>query len=236
MHARIVALAALLVAPLAAAPTAVHAVATCRGLAVTIEGQPNTTISGTPGDDVILAPYGSSGSVDAGAGNDVVCVVPDVSVPGELYAPTYPVHAGPGEDTIVLDVDSDIDVKVDTAATFDVGDQDLEVGLSGFENAVVSGRRVVVYGTKADNRLVARSTDGALLTGKDGNDVLRLGVVAGQDNHDGLRLASGGPGNDVLTGSPLDDVLTGGPGRDRATGHAGKDVCTAEVRKSCERR
>ena len=235
MHPRILALAALLAAPLVATPTSVHAAATCRGLAVTIEGQPNTTITGTPGDDVILAPYASSGSVDAGAGDDVICVVPDASTDTH-YASTYPVKAGRGEDTIVLAVDSDLDVRLDASATFDIGDQHLQVGLRGFEDAVVSGHRVVVYGTRADNHLVVRSTDGVLLTGKEGDDVLRLGVVAGVPNHDGLRLASGGPGDDVLTGSPLDDVLTGGPGHDRAVGHAGKDVCTAEVRKSCELR
>jgi Ca2+-binding RTX toxin-like protein len=233
MHARILALTALLAAPLVATPTSVHAAATCHGLAVTIEGQPDTTITGTPGDDVILAPYASSGSVNAGAGDDVVCVVVDASA-DTLYAPTYPVRAGGGEDTIVLVVDSDIDVKLDSSATWDVGDVHLQVGLGSLEDAVVSGHRVNVYGTKADNHLVARSTDGALLTGKDGDDVLWLGVVAGVPNHDGLRLASGGPGNDVLTGSPVDDVLTGGPGHDRAVGRAGKDVCTAEVRRSCE--
>ena len=222
MHPRILVLAALLAAPLIATPASGHAAATCLGRAVTIEGQPGTSVTGTPGDDVILAPAGAK----AGAGDDVICVVagPDPS--------SYAVAGGPGNDTVVLSVDVDIDVKLDQSATWGSS----AVGLAGVENAVVTGRKAVVYGTKADNRLVVRSTDGALLTGKEGDDVLRLGVVAGVPNHDGLRLASGGPGNDVLTGSPLDDVLTGGPGHDRAVGHAGKDVCTAEVRKSCELR
>jgi Ca2+-binding RTX toxin-like protein len=226
MSRHILALAAMLVTLLPTTPAA-HAASTCRGRPVTIEGQPNGAILGTSGDDVVLAPYGSEGSVHAGGGDDLVCLVP--SGTGIV---SYSVKGGPGDDTIVLDVDVDIDVKLDRAATWAGG----EIGLAGLENAVVSGARVVVYGTKADNRLVARSTTGALLTGKDGDDILRLGVVTAGDNHDGLRLASGGPGDDVVTGSPLDDVLTGGPGHDRAVGHRGKDVCTAEVRRSCELR
>ncbi len=219
MPARILALAALLLVFLPAGTNAEGA-PTCRGHAVTIEGQPGTTVTGTPGDDVILAPAG----VDAGAGDDLICVVagPDPS--------SYVVDGGPGNDTVVLAVDVDIDVKLDRSATWGSS----SVGLAGLENAVVSGARVVVYGTKGDNRIVVRSTEGALLTGKQGDDVLRLGLVAGRRNHDGLRLASGGPGDDVLSGSPRRDVLTGGTGHDKAVGHAGKDVCTAEVRKSCE--
>jgi Ca2+-binding RTX toxin-like protein len=231
MFVRTVALAALaaLLASLGPGGTGAHAASTCRGRAVTIEVQPGSTVRGTPGDDVALVTYGSSGRFDAGNGDDLVCVVPGAEAPG---SGSYVVTGGHGTDTVVFDVDVDIDVKLDRSATWG----NSEVGLAGLENAVVSGRRVVVYGTKADNLLVARSTDGALLTGKDGDDVLRLGLVAGGDNHDGLRLASGGPGNDVLTGSPVDDVLTGGPGHDRAVGRAGKDVCTAEVRRSCELR
>jgi Ca2+-binding RTX toxin-like protein len=222
MHARIIALAVLLATPLVVSPTAVHAAASCHGRAVTIEAQPGSATIGTPGDDVILVGAGTQERVDAGAGDDLVCVAADAAVPT--------VVGGAGADTIVLAVAVDIEVKLGRSAQWG----DTEVGLSGLENAVVSGRRTNVYGTRGDNVLVARSTDGALLTGKEGDDVLRLGLVPGVTNHDGLRLASGGPGNDVLRGSPVRDVLTGGPGRDKAVGHGGKDVCTAEVRKSCE--
>ena len=61
---------------LSAAPSAVAQAATCRGLTATIEGAANASITGTAGDDVIVAPYGSFGFVNAGDGNDVVCVVP----------------------------------------------------------------------------------------------------------------------------------------------------------------
>jgi Ca2+-binding RTX toxin-like protein len=219
MPARILALAALLVALLPAGSHA-QAAATCLGRAVTIEGQPGMTVMGTPGDDVILAAAG----VSAGAGDDVICVVAGTE------PSSYAVDGGPGDDTVVLAVDVDIDVKLDQSATWGSS----AVGLTGLENAFVTGARAVVYGTGGDNTIVVRSTEGALLTGKQGDDVLRLGLVAGRTNHDGLRLASGGPGDDVLSGSPRRDVLTGGTGRDKAVGHAGKDVCTAEVRKSCE--
>ena len=84
---------ALPVGLLGAAPAAEAQAATCRGLAATIEGASNQSITGTPGDDVIVAPYGSFGFVNAGAGNDVVCVVPGDPLPDyeEL-----PVLHGPG--------------------------------------------------------------------------------------------------------------------------------------------
>jgi hypothetical protein len=62
--------------PFAAVPGAQGAAATCRGLPVTIKGQSGTVVEGTPGDDVILAPYGTWAGVNAGAGDDVICIVP----------------------------------------------------------------------------------------------------------------------------------------------------------------
>ncbi len=450
MRARILSVTVLLVLAAVGAPVAVPAqarvAAICRGLAVTIEGQPNTTITGTPGDDVILAPFGSHGSVDAGAGHDVVCVVPGARLPdypdGPMYtvrggdgddivdstglladtgalfvpadagsdtlyggpaaelsysfatdgrpsqvddspdvfltgggndvvisgrlgsanpdvidlgpgddilgyagtgaapggrvdggpgrdrlAPTSidlvdppedplpagdlvfdartglatlagapyltfagfeeysffevgpshrvtfrgtaapeqvsvgqgvqdirlgagddvlrqgfgalppgAVRGGPGHDRIGLGVDRGIVVELDGLAVYGAGSSRVELAVIGFEDAVVHGRRVVLYGTRADNLLVVRTIGRALVTGKGGDDDLRLGIVAGRPGRDRLRLASGGPGDDVLRGSPLDDVLTGGPGHDRAFGHRGRDVCTAEVRRGCERR
>ena len=419
--------------------------AICRGLAVTVEGQPNTTITGTPGDDVILAPFGSYGSVDAGAGHDIVCVVPGATLPDYPDGPTYTVtggdgddiidstgllpdtgavfvpadpgsdklyggpsaelsysfsndgrpsqlddaadvfltgdgndvvisgrlgspnpdvidlgqgddivgyagtgavngghvdggpghdrlaptsidpvdppedplpagdlvvdarkglatlggapyltfsgfedysffevgpshqvtflgtagpervfvgqgvqdirlgggddnlgqghgalppgavRGGPGHDRIGLDVNRGIEVALGGLAVSGAGPTRVELAVGGFEDAIVHGRRAVLSGTNADNLLVAHTTGRALVTGKGGDDDLRLGVSAGRAGRDVLRLASGGPGDDRLRGSPIDDVLTGGPGHDRAFGHRGRDVCTAEVRQGCER-
>lgn len=218
--------AALLLAALPVLPGPADAASTCRGRAVTIEVRPGGPATGTPGDDVVLVAPGSQGTVQTGAGDDLVCVADGTAVTS--------VDGGPGTDTVVLDVTVDIEVKLDRAATWTVGGHSTEIGLGGFENAVVTGARTVVYGTKKDNKLVALSTEGALLTGKEGDDVLRLGVVPDRTNHRGLRLASGGPGDDVLRGSPRPDVLTGGTGRDKAVGNGGKDVCTAELRRGCE--
>ena len=84
---------------LVAVPGAQAAASTCRGLPVTIEGASNSSITGTPGDDVILAPFGSYGDLDAGAGDDVVCVVPGAVVSGYPDV-QYIATGGPGDDVI----------------------------------------------------------------------------------------------------------------------------------------
>ena len=85
---------------LSAAPSAVAQAATCRGLTATIEGAANASITGTAGDDVIVAPYGSFGFVNAGDGNDVVCVVPGDALSDYEDLPSFTVQAGEGVDII----------------------------------------------------------------------------------------------------------------------------------------
>ena len=159
----------------------------------------------------------------------------DVLRQGYGALPPGAVRGGPGHDRIGLDVNRGIEVALGGLAVYGAGSTRVELAVGGFEDAVVHGRRAVLSGTNADNLLVARTTGRALVTGKGGDDDLRLGVVVGRAARDVLRLASGGSGDDVLRGSPLDDVLTGGPGHDRAFGRRGRDVCTAEVRRGCER-
>lgn len=64
----------------------------CQGQPATIVGTPHGQIVGTPGDDVIVS-YGDY-TVDAGDGDDLICLRPILSLVQE-------VDAGPGDDSVV---------------------------------------------------------------------------------------------------------------------------------------
>lgn len=80
-------------APIAAAPAVAE---TCRGEAATIVGTPESHVVGTSGDDVIVS--GGAWSVDAGAGDDLVCIPP---MEGDLLGNVVEVDAGAGDDVVV---------------------------------------------------------------------------------------------------------------------------------------
>ena len=80
--------AALLIAPGAQAAAAT----TCQGKTVTIDGTGMATVTGTPGDDVIVASVGAN--VTALAGDDTICVLP-----GTATTPTT-IDAGDGDDSV----------------------------------------------------------------------------------------------------------------------------------------
>ena len=75
--------------PAQAATGRERAAPTCNGLPLTAEGSPNGTVIGTAGDDVILTRGATR--VDAGAGNDSICVT---------GKGTAVVNAGPGDDFV----------------------------------------------------------------------------------------------------------------------------------------
>lgn len=77
---------------LAPATGASAAVEMCQGETATIVGTPGGQLVGTPGDDVIVS-YGDS-SVDAGDGDDLICLRPVLSL-------VQRVDAGPGDDSVV---------------------------------------------------------------------------------------------------------------------------------------
>ena len=66
-----------------------RAAPTCNGLPLTAEGSPNGTVIGTAGDDVILTRGATR--VDAGAGDDSICVT---------GKGTAVINAGPGDDFV----------------------------------------------------------------------------------------------------------------------------------------
>ncbi|MBD3923045.1 hypothetical protein IEZ26_00305 [Nocardioides cavernae] len=83
-------------------------VPTCQGRPATIVGPTsgNSTV-GTPGDDVIVTTAeGASGrgTIDAGDGNDVLCVVPGAgTIPHPNVDSTFDVMMGAGNDTVVVE-------------------------------------------------------------------------------------------------------------------------------------
>ena len=101
----------------------------------------------------------------------------DVLRQGYGALPPGAVRGGPGHDRIGLDVNRGIEVALGGLAVYGAGATRVELAVGGFEDAVVHGRRAVLSGTNADNLLVARTTGRALVTGKGGDDDLRLGVV-----------------------------------------------------------
>jgi Ca2+-binding RTX toxin-like protein len=89
------ALLGLLAAAWAAPPaaTAGAGVATCHGRPATIVGHPGETVAGTAGDDVIVIVSDGGDWVDAGDGNDTICLRGRVDL-------TWYVDAGPGDDYV----------------------------------------------------------------------------------------------------------------------------------------
>jgi Ca2+-binding RTX toxin-like protein len=130
---------------LAAEPTTTQAaVATCQGLPVTIEAT-GGSVTGTPGNDVI-AVSGSLTAVDAGDGNDVICVVGNTGL--------VTVVAGPGPDSVDTSA-----AGAGTAATLGPGADRFTGGLQSDRVTVDGdGSRDVVSTGGGGDRL--ESTDG----------------------------------------------------------------------------
>lgn len=82
---------AVMGAALLTTPGAMAADSTCRGVSATIVGT-GADIVGTDGRDVIVT--GSSGRVDAGEGDDLICVA------GAALSPGWFIDAGLGNDTV----------------------------------------------------------------------------------------------------------------------------------------
>ncbi|MCP8635849.1 retention module-containing protein [Pseudomonas mosselii] len=177
--------------------------------AVDITYQAGNTLTGTSGDDVLLAGAGDT-LLHGGAGNDVL-------VAG---AGNNSLYGGDGNDLLIggpgndlLDGGAGNDTasyaRASSGVTVDLGHvgQQNTVGagldtLTGIENLVGSDYNDTLTGNDGDN----------LLNGGAGNDVLR-----------------GGAGNDILIGGRGDDTLTGGSGNDTFVwqkGDTGHDTVT----------
>ncbi len=173
--------AALVVVAPGLGPTAAAAAETlCLGEPATIVGEPGTKVTGTEGDDVIVA----DGPVRALGGDDVVCGTDEID-------------AGDGNDRVLLTSD---DPYVTGAGGY--GDDELRVistplgpDNDAFRGPALDGGPGRDSLTSADgwDRLFGGPGDD-VLTGGDGNDYL--------DGSTGADVLDGGPGKDLAQGGP----------------------------------
>jgi Ca2+-binding RTX toxin-like protein len=204
-----------------------------------------TTYIGTSGNDVSLAAFNtmygldgndfietstSSGSVDGGAGNDIVSTNSTFDV--SLYG-------GDGNDVIINNAGTSSymyggygsDLMVASNFGFGSNPNGGEMTLSGNTISVDTmyggDGADAMYGSFGDDILYGgegsdQST--VLITAGDSNEINAFSVKAGLFGGDGSDFIDGGRGNDYLDGGVGNDQLFGGTGNDVLIGGAGDDL------------
>ena len=162
---------------------------------VSISYQDGHTLTGTSGDDVLVAGTGDN-IINAGDGNDVLSAG---SGNNELHggAGNDLLYSGPGND--LLDGGTGIDTASYAHATAGVT---VNLGLLGAQNTLGAGTDTL---TGIENLVGSNFND--TLTGDNNNNVI-----------------NGGLGNDILNGGGGDDLLIGGMGNNTMTGGSGADT------------
>ncbi|QHC94577.1 type I secretion target [Pseudomonas sp. R84] len=162
---------------------------------VSISYQDGHTLTGTSGDDVLVAGTGDN-IINAGDGNDVLSAG---SGNNELHggAGNDLLYSGPGND--LLDGGTGSDTASYAHATAGVT---VNLGLLGAQNTIGAGTDTL---TGIENLVGSNFND--TLTGDNNNNVI-----------------NGGLGNDILNGGGGDDLLIGGMGNNTMTGGAGADT------------
>ncbi|RON92428.1 type I secretion target [Pseudomonas fluorescens] len=162
---------------------------------VSISYQDGHTLTGTAGDDVLVAGSGDN-IINAGDGNDVLTAG---SGNNELHggAGNDLLYSGPGND--LLDGGTGSDTASYAHATAGVT---VNLGLLGAQNTLGAGTDSL---TGIENLVGSNFND--TLTGDNNNNVI-----------------NGGLGNDILNGGGGDDLLIGGMGNNTLTGGAGADT------------
>ncbi|ROO04652.1 type I secretion target [Pseudomonas fluorescens] len=162
---------------------------------VSISYQDGHTLTGTAGDDVLVAGSGDN-IINAGDGNDVLTAG---SGNNELHggAGNDLLYSGPGND--LLDGGTGSDTASYAHATAGVT---VNLGLLGAQNTIGAGTDTL---TGIENLVGSNFND--TLTGDNNNNVI-----------------NGGLGNDILNGGGGDDLLIGGMGNNTLTGGAGADT------------
>jgi VCBS repeat-containing protein len=162
---------------------------------LTISYQDGHTLTGTSGDDVLVAGTGNN-IINAGDGNDVLTAG---SGNNEL-------HGGAGNDLLfsgqgndILDGGTGIDTASYAHATAGVT---VDLSLLGAQNTLGAGTDTL---TGIENLIGSNFND--TLTGDASNNVI-----------------NGGLGNDILRGGGGDDLLIGGLGNNTLTGGTGADT------------
>ncbi|HJR28453.1 MAG TPA: VWA domain-containing protein, partial [Pseudomonas sp.] len=162
---------------------------------VTISYQDGHTLTGTSGDDILVAGTGDN-TINAGDGNDVLTAGSGNNV---LHgdAGNDLLYSGPGNDT--LDGGTGIDTASYAHATAAVT---VNLGLLSGQNTLGAGTDTL---TSIENLIGSNFND--TLTGDNNNNVI-----------------DGGLGNDILNGGGGDDLLIGGLGNNTLSGGAGADT------------
>ncbi len=162
---------------------------------VSISYQDGHTLTGTAGDDVLVAGSGDN-IINAGDGNDVLTAG---SGNNELHggAGNDLLYSGPGND--LLDGGTGSDTASYAHATAGVT---VNLGLLGAQNTIGAGTDTL---TGIENLVGSNFND--TLTGDNNNNVI-----------------NGGLGNDILNGGGGDDLLIGGMGNNTLTGGSGADT------------
>ncbi len=163
--------------------------------AVTITYQDGHTLTGTAGDDVLVAGTGNN-VINAGDGNDVLTA----------GSGNNEMHGGAGNDLLYSGAGNDLldgGTGVDTASyAHATAGVTVNLGVLGAQNTAGAGTDTL---TAIEN-----------LTGSNFNDSLT------GDNHS--NIINGGLGNDMLNGGDGDDFLIGGLGNNTLTGGSGADT------------
>ncbi|MDD1013058.1 retention module-containing protein [Pseudomonas rubra] len=162
---------------------------------VDITYQEGSTLTGTGGDDTLLAGAGND-TLNAGAGNDVL-----IGGDGNDF-----LYGGDGNDLLIGGAGNDL---LDGGAGIDTASYASATGAVTVNLNTVGGQNTGGAGT---DTLVAIEN----LIGSDYSDTL-----TGNNN---ANVLTGGLGNDTLNGAGGDDVLIGGPGNNTLTGGAGSDT------------
>ena len=162
---------------------------------VNITYQDGHTLTGTAGDDILVAGSGNN-LLNGGDGNDVLTAG---SGNNEMHggAGNDLLYSGPGND--ILDGGTGIDTVSYAHATAGVT---VNLGLLGAQNTIGAGTDTI---SNIENLVGSNFND--TLTGDNNNNVI-----------------NGGLGNDILNGGGGDDLLIGGMGNNTLTGGAGADT------------
>jgi VCBS repeat-containing protein len=176
---------------------------------VSITYQDGHTLTGTAGDDILVAGTGNN-ILNGGDGNDVLTAG---SGNNEMHggAGNDLLYSGPGND--ILDGGTGIDTVSYAHATAGVT---VNLGLLGAQNTIGAGTDTL---SNIENLVGSNFND--TLTGDNNNNVINGGL--------GNDILNGGGGDDLLIGGMGNNTLTGGPGADTfqyLKGNTGHDTIT----------
>lgn len=201
-------------APAGAVRSQLDEVLTCDGQPVTIDLNVDSTLQGTPGNDVILGTPGGD-NITADAGDDIVCGWHGDDV----------IVGGDGDDLLIGDDGNDT-LYGDAGNDRALGNDGTDQLFGGPDDDVLRGGpdADVVSGEDGDDRVLGGTGDDTLRGGL-GTDY--LGGFGGNDTitgGDGADLIFGGFGADTIEGNGGDDVIRGLVGNDAIDGGTGDDM------------